>query len=164
MKRKAATLVLLLSTCSPCAAETAWDVLERFGLTGVWSASCNRPATQTNFREIYSKDSNGIARRGVDFGTGFPVGVTFVESAQIISPSKIKLRVRNADARWGKNNNVITDVVFMKEDDPETKEIFRIRGLNSITSDGRVIVKDGILMSLGKPSFWEYKCRNIPTS
>jgi hypothetical protein len=164
MIRKSAALIFLLSTYSPCAAETAWDVLERFGLTGVWSASCNRPATQTNFREIFSKDSNGNARRGVDFGTGFPVDVTFVESAQIISPSKIKLRVRNADERWGKFNNVITDVVWMKENDPETKEIFRIRGLDSVTSDGRVIVKDGILMSLGKPSFWVYKCRNIPTS
>ena len=40
----------------------------------------------------------------------------------------------------------------MKEVDAKTKEM-RIRGLSSKVSDGRVIVRDGILLSIRKPSF-----------
>jgi len=57
-------------------------------------------------------------------------------------------------------NNLTYDVVLTKEDDPQTREIFRIRFLESIRSDGKVIAKGGILIALGKPTFWEYKCRS----
>jgi hypothetical protein len=161
MTQTVAVFIFFLSTtCSAFAAETAWDVLERFGLTGVWSTTCDRPPTPTNFREIYSKDNDGRARREVDFGAGFPIAATFVDSAQIISPSMIKLIVRNADPTLGgKFNNLIIEVVWIKETYSQTNEI-RIRGFSSRSSDGKVIVQDGILMSLRKPSFWIYKCRS----
>lgn len=152
-------LVILLSTCRTSAADTAWDALERFGLTGVWSTTCDQPPTAKNFREIYSKDKDGQARRELDFGAGFPIAVTFVDRAEIVSPSTIKLVVRNADPSLGKFNILITEVVWMKESDSQTKDI-RIRGLSSKVSDGRVLVQDGILLSIGKPSFWKYKCRS----
>jgi hypothetical protein len=57
-------------------------------------------------------------------------------------------------------NNLTYDVVFTKEDDPKSNEIFRIRALESIRSDGKVIAKGGILVVLGKPTFWQYKCRS----
>ncbi|TWB89947.1 hypothetical protein FBZ93_11561 [Bradyrhizobium macuxiense] len=98
--------------------------------------------------------------REIDYGAGFPIRLTIVESAQLISPSKLKIRVRNADPNWGKTNNVIHEAVMIKESDPKTNEIVRIRVIESILSDGTVLVKDGILKSLGKPSFWSYKCRS----
>jgi hypothetical protein len=78
----------------------------------------------------------------------------------MISPSTLRLRIRNADPNWGPVNNLTYDVVLTKEDDPETKETFRIRFLQSIQSDGKVIAKDGILIQLGKPTYWVYKCRS----
>jgi hypothetical protein len=160
MTRAIATLMLLLSTYSASAAETAWDVLQRFGLTGVWAASCQHPSTQSNFFEIFSKDSNGLATRKVDRGAEIPIALSFVDSAQMISPSTLRMRIRNADRNWGQMNNLTYDVVFTKEDDPKSNEIFRIRALESIRSDGKVIAKGGILVVLGKPTFWLYKCRS----
>ena len=156
----ATVLMFFLSTSSAFAAETTWDVLQRFGLAGVWAASCKHPSTRTNFRTIFSKDASGLARRQVDRGAEIPVALSFVDSAQMISPSTLRILVRNADLNWGPANNLTYDVVLTKEDDQETKEIFRIRFLQSIQSDGKVIAKDGILIKLGKPTYWVYKCRS----
>jgi hypothetical protein len=52
------------------------------------------------------------------------------------------------------------EAVMIKESNPQTGEIVRIRFLESILSDGTVLVKDGILQSIGKPSYWNYKCRS----
>jgi hypothetical protein len=155
----AAALMFSFSISAAFAAETTWDVLQRFGLVGVWAASCKHPSTRTNFRTIFSKDAGGLARRLVDRGAEIPLALSFVDSAQLISPSTLRIRVRNADPNWGSANNLTYDVVLIKEDDQETKETFRIRFLQSIQSDGKVIAKDGILISLGKPTYWVYKCR-----
>jgi hypothetical protein len=160
MTRAIATLMLFLSTYPASAAETSWDVLQRFGLVGVWAASCQHPSTQTSFFEIFSKDSSGLARREVDRGAQIPIASSFVDSAQMISPSTLRMRVRNADRNWGKMNNLTYEVVFTKKDDPKSKDIFRIRALESIRSDGKVIAKGGILIVLGKPTFWQYNCRS----
>lgn len=159
MIKAAAHIFFLLMPCSAFCAEATWDVLMRFGLVGVWSTTCDQPPTPRNFREIYVKDDDGGAKRELDFGAGYPIAATFVDDAQITSPSTIRLIVRNADPALGKFNNLITEVVWMKEVDAKTKEM-RIRGLSSKVSDGRVIVRDGILLSIGKPSFWKYKCRS----
>src|SRR5260370_6983421 len=109
---------------------------------------------------MYSKENGGRARREGGCRAGFPIGAKFVDSAQIISPSMIKLIVRNADPTLGgKYNNLIIEVVWIKETYSQTNEI-RIRGFSSRSSDGKLIVQDGILMSHRKPSFWIYKCRS----
>ncbi len=162
MTRTAIALVATLTflQASTQAAESTWDVLERFGLAGVWSASCAKPATPKSFRTIFSKGTDGQAIREIDYGAGFPIRVTIVESAEIISPFKLKIRVRNADPNWGKTNNMTHEAVMIKESNPQTNEILRIRFIESILGTGTVLVQDGILKSLGKPSFWDYKCRS----
>jgi len=72
----------------------------------------------------------------------------------------LKIRVRNPDPNWGATNNLTHEAALIKEDDPQTKAIFRIRFLESIRSDGMVIVRNGILIARRKPSFWVYKCRD----
>jgi hypothetical protein len=117
-------------------------------------------AQPKTFRTIFSKGTEGLAIREIDYGAGFPIRLTLVESAQMISPLKLKIRVRNADPNWGKANNVIHEAVMIKESNPQTNEILRTRVIESILSDGTVLAKDGVLMSLEKPSFWNYKCRS----
>ncbi len=127
----------------------------------MWAAdACSHPSTRTNFREILSKDPTGLARREVDRGLTLPIAVSFVEAAQIVSPLTLKTRVRNEDPNWGPLNNLAYDIVMIKEVDPRTHEIRRLRYIESTVSDGRVIAKNGILLSLGKSTFWEYRCHN----
>ena len=152
----ALALAFVASTAS---AETPWEVLERFGLTGTWAASCDRASTRQNFFETFSRGPNGAARRDVDRGAEVPIAASFIESAEILSQTTLRFRIRNSDPNWGRLNNLTYDVVFIKEDDPRTKEPIRIRGLESAVSDGRIIAKGGMLLSIAKPTYWQYKCR-----
>jgi hypothetical protein len=55
---------------------------------------------------------------------------------------------------------VVHEAVMIKESNPQTNEIVRIRVIESVLDDGTILVKDGILLSTGKSSFWDYKCRS----
>jgi hypothetical protein len=153
-----ATLVCMV-TMNSASAETNWDTLRRFGLTGVWGYHCDNPATRTNYFETYADGPNGLARREVDRGIEIPTAVSFVEDAQIISPSTLKAKIRNADPNWGPLNNLSYDVILTKQEDPSTKQILRFRFLQAIRSDGKIMARDGIYFGLGRPTAWEYKCR-----
>jgi len=154
-----AALMFFLSTRAAFAAETAWDVLERFGLTGVWAANCGQPATVTRFHTMFSKDADRLARRKLDFGAK-SIYATFVDSAEMISPSMLKITVRNADPKFEKFNNKTFWTELIMENDPQTKKAFRIRYFQSIATEGKMAVKDGINLRFGKPSPWLYKCRS----
>jgi len=146
MTQTAAAFIFLLSTtCSAFAAESTWDVLERFGLTGIWSVACAAPTTVTNFRYIYSKDFNGRAVRELDFGVGQIVS-TVVESAELLSPSTLKIRIRSADPRFEHLNNLVLETVLMKAINSKTNEI-RIRFIEASDSAGQVLIKDGYIKS-----------------
>lgn len=157
-----AAFMLLASTGSAFATETAWDVLERFGLTGIWSVACDAPTTPSNFRYIYSKDSNGGVVRELDFGVK-QMTTSAVVSAELSSPSILKLRVRNTDPRFAHLNHLVQEIVLKKETNRKTDEI-RVRFIESSDSAGQVLIKGGLILSgaqgrVGKPTLWQYKCR-----
>jgi hypothetical protein len=164
MTQTVAVFIFFLSTtCSAFAAESTWDVLERFGLTGIWSVACAAPTTVTNFRYIYSKDSNGRALRELDFGVGQIVS-TIVESAELLSPSTLKIHIRSTNPRFEHLNNLVLETVLMKAINSKTNEM-RIRFIEASDSAGQVLIKDGYIKSgshtrVGKPTFWQYKCRS----
>ena len=67
------TVLLTMVSVSPVSADTSWETLRRFGLTGVWAYFCERPASQINYFETYAGGPNGLARREVDRGIDVPV-------------------------------------------------------------------------------------------
>jgi hypothetical protein len=107
---------------------------------------------------------NGLARRDVDRGVEIPIVISYVDIAETTLPNALRGRIRNADPNWGALNNLHYDFVLIKEDDPLTKETTRIRFVESVASDGRVIAKGGILLSVGKPTPWHYSCHSPATS
>jgi hypothetical protein len=68
-----AAILFFLSTCFASAAETAWDVIKHFGLSGVWSINCSQRAASKSFHTIFSKGPDGLAVREIDYGAGFPI-------------------------------------------------------------------------------------------
>ena len=162
----AAAFVLLLSTGSAFAADTAWDVLKSFGLTGVWSAACTAPTTGTNFRYIYSRDANGGAVRELDFGVN-RIYATAIESAELFPPSTLKLRIRNTDPKFQHLNHLVLEIVLIKEINSKTSDM-RVRFIESSDSAGQVFIKGGFVgqgaqTRVGKPTSWQYKCRGPMT-
>jgi len=162
----AAFLMLLVSAGPSFATETVWDVLEGFGLTGVWSVACAAPTTAANYRYIYSKAANGGATRELDFGVS-ELTSSVIESAELVSPSTLKIRVRNADPRFQHLNNLILETVLIKQIHSGTGEL-RVRFIEASDSAGHVFIKGGLVVGgaqarVGKPTFWQYKCRPTMT-
>jgi len=144
-------LAALLSLLSSAAfAETAWDVIGRFGWTGSWSLSCSELPSPTNAWLKFYRDANGVARRSLDRGNG-PELTIVIDSAQIITATTMAARLRNDDSSWGTNNGVYVDAILVKENG-------RIRAISSKKADGTEVIKDGIIISSGKPSPWTEKC------
>jgi hypothetical protein len=158
--RMSTLVVVAYIFATNCAsAETAWVALQRFGLTGVWAYFCDRPATRINYFETYAGGPDGLARREVDRGIEIPVALSLIDDVQMISPLMLKARIRNSDQNWGPLNNFSYEVILIKEEDPSTKEVLRMRFLKAIRSDGKILARDGNYFDNGKPTAWEYKCR-----
>jgi len=153
------TALVTMVSISCVSADTSWETLRRFGLTGVWAYFCDRAASRVNYFETYAGGPNGLTRREVDRGIDIPPAVSFVEDARIVPPSTLKAKIRNADSNWGPLNNLTYDVTLVKEDDPSTHEIARFRFLQAIRSDGKIMARDGLYFGSGKPTAWEHKCR-----
>jgi hypothetical protein len=155
MKRSRLTVItaFLLSLSSTAFAESAWDVLDRFGFVGPWAISCRETASPQSSWVTVFRDANGLVRRKFDRGPDRPTLMSALDSVQIITSTTIKLRIRNDDPNWGSTNGTITDVVMVKENS-------RVRTLESKGSDGKEYIKDGIVTSSGQPSPWLEKCGN----
>jgi hypothetical protein len=171
VRKRLLALAALLGSTHAIRAESVWEVIQRYGWTGRWSSDECRtsPKPPYHFREVFSQDAAGLARREVDYGPERGLLLSFVDEAQILSPMILKARVRNADPNWGKQNCLVADVVVLKEVDPQTQKITRYRGLSLVMSDGRTLIKDGIIdapgrVHHGKPSVWLYKCESAVSS
>jgi hypothetical protein len=146
-------------TTSAASAESSWDILRHFGLSGVFAYFCDRPATRVNYFETYASGTDQHATRVVDRGIEIPTALSFVEDVHLVSTSTLKARIRNVDPNWGPLNNLAYDVVLIKEEDPSTGEIVRFRFLQAVRNDGKIMAKNGFYGDTKQPTVWEYKCR-----
>jgi len=134
-------------------ADGTWDVMQGFGWTGTWSIICSDPPSAQNPRLRFYVDSDGVARRSLDRGADSPSLNVVIESARIITATTMGARVLNADPNWGAMNGTYADIVLVKENG-------RTRTLSSRGSDGVEYIKDGIVVSSGKPIPWLEQCQN----
>jgi hypothetical protein len=148
---KVISTVAVLLLPGAALAETTWEAYARFGLTGTWAASCSEPASTGNWKMTYMRGAGGEAVRQADRGPGVNSLMSSVDTAQIITANTLKTRIRNDDQNWGAMNGVAFDMILVKEDG-------RIRTIESKGTDGREYIKDGIVVSNGRPSGWLEKC------
>lgn len=141
----------LVLFAGPAAAETTWDVLQRMGRTGTWAANCWFGPSWRNHWVTAFRDADGTVRQKIDRGTDGPSLTSVVDSAQILTPSTLQIRVRHDDPNYGAQNGFFYDIV-------ETIENERRRTLQSKGSDGKDYIKDGIMVPSGQPSVWVSKC------
>ncbi len=151
---RVAVLAALLALLSNAAfAQTAWDAMQAFGLTGTWSLNCHAPASGSNYWMTYYRDASGVARRSLDRGDNGSKLMLAIDSAHLITSTTLAARMRNDDPGWGDSNGTSADVVIVQENG-------RLRTLNSMGSDGKQYVKDGIALLSGNPMPWLEKCGN----
>jgi hypothetical protein len=151
---RVAVLAALLALLSNAAfAQTAWDAMQAFGLTGTWSLNCQAPPGGSNFWMTYYLDANGVARRSLDRGDGGSKLMLAVDSAQVLTSTTLAASMRNDDPGWGASNGTVADLIIVKENG-------RVRTLDSKGSDGKQYVKDGVALLSGSPMPWLEKCGN----
>jgi hypothetical protein len=148
-----ATALLLLSGPAIASADSTWSAMVKIGMNGTWASSCSTPISAANSRQIYYRGSDGRVWRKYDRGPNDNSLNVTIDSAQVITPTTIRARMRNDDPNWGSQNGTVTDVVIEIANN-------RMRSLNSITPDGTQLIKDGVFVKGGTavPSF--EKCSN----
>ena len=134
-------------------AQTTWDAMQSFGLTGTWSLNCKQAAGPSNFWMTYYQDAGGVVRRSLDRGPDAPSLMLVVDSAHLITSTTMAARMRNDDPNWGDSNGTSSDLIIIKESG-------RVRTLDSKGSDGKQYVKDGVALLSGSPMPWLEKCGN----
>lgn len=147
------TALLLLSGSTFANAASPWSAMEKIGLNGTWAQSCRAPSSPHNVRVTFYRGADNRVWRKLDRGANaFSLNLA-VDSAQVITSTKIQARMRNADPNWGPQNGVVTDLVIEVANN-------RMRTLDSTTPDGAKIIKDGFVVSSGSPIPSFEKCSN----
>jgi hypothetical protein len=146
-----AVTVLLTLLPDLAFAQSAWDVLQRFGVTGTWAYPCSKPPSTTNWWTTYFENAAGVARRRADRGPDVPALMVTIDSAEILTSTTMAARFRNDDVNWGQNNGVIFDLIIVKEKG-------RIRTLSARSSTGQEFIKNGVVVSSNAPAPWLEKC------
>lgn len=150
--RFAALMALLLVLAGPAmAADPPWPALMKVGMAGTWAHSCSAAASPSNWFVTYAATGNGGARSMSNRGED--TRLTVVDSARLLSPTTVRLRLRYDDPKWGATNGFVYDVVI-------EVTARRSRALQSVRGDGTVMIKDGLFVSSGAPTPALEKCSN----
>jgi len=148
-----ATALLLLSGPAIAATDSPWSAVEKIGMNGTWAPSCSAPTSPANGRLTYYRAADGRPRRKYDRGPSAKNLYFTIDSAQVITPTTIRVRTRNDDPNWGAENGALADVVIEIANK-------RMHTLNSAKPDGTQLIKDGVFVRSGTavPAF--EKCSN----
>lgn len=134
-----ATALLLLSGPAIAATDSPWAAVVKIGMNGTWAPTCSAPTSPANGRLTYYRGADGRVWRKYDRGPNTASLNLAIDSAQVITPTTIRARMRNDDPNWGPQNGAVTDVVIEIANN-------RMHTINSVTSDGTQLIKDGILV------------------
>ena len=145
--------VLLLPISGAAFAKTPWEVFKDFGWVGIWAPSCHEAPSSENPWMTYSEGTKGSVRRTMNWGSDTRKLIVEIDQARIISSTTIKARFRNDDPDWGTTNGATTDVVTIKENG-------RLRAKESKGSDGKVYIKNSVVVSSGRRITWIEKCES----
>jgi hypothetical protein len=129
----------------PARADAVLDVIRTAGLLGTWAESCAAgPSRQNWFVTFYVTGTATVRRKGVR-GNDDPVLDGTVDSAERLTPTTVRMRLRNDDPNWGDANGAIYDAVV------------EIKGgtshaVSSVRGDGTQLIKEGRFVASGNPT------------
>ena len=144
-------VALCLLTGVPAKSESVLSVVSRARMLGTWAASCSAGASTTNWFVTWYAAGNGTARRRSLRGSGQPPLDGAIDSAELLSPTLMRVRMRNDDPNWGNFNGLVYDVLTDISGGHQ-------RTISSVASDGQVLIKDGKYVSSGNPSVVTERC------
>jgi hypothetical protein len=147
-------LIALLAFAAPLAlaaaarAQTPANMMAEIGMLGTWAADCRRPPGGNNPHVIFERGPDGVrAQYRVVFSGGNST-TRSVDNVRVLGNDKIAMRFTTLT---GESTGLAFDITMLKE--PR-----RYRVIGSIGSDGKVYIKDGIVVESGTANPWQNKC------
>jgi hypothetical protein len=140
-----ATVFGLVLLALPAHADATLDVIRAAGLLGTWAESCAAgPSLQNWFVTFYVTGNATVRRKGVR-GKDDAVLDGTVDSAERLTPTTVRMRLRNDDPNWGDANGAIYDAVIEIRDG-------KSHALSSVRGDGTQLIKEGKFVASGNPT------------
>ena len=145
-KRAAGTgaLLVLLAALLPARADSDSDRLIQAGMIGTWTFDCNAFPSQANPHITYAPSLRGSPTRTVLIGASGVLPAELVTQVESIADDRISL------AQTSRNGSTVRLILLVRGN--------RHRSLQSIDSDGRVLVKDGRFIKDGSETRWLTRC------
>ena len=145
----AMSLGLPLFASDAAHSQSAEQVAQEFGFVGHWAMQlCDRPASSENWRRRIVV-SGGEVSWTEDCGNncGFSVPIKYVvQSIERVGAERISMRVRRIDQAG------TYDFIMRMADG-------RLRTMSNQAVDGKILVRDGIIVSNGAPTPQFTKCQ-----
>ncbi|UYN96200.1 MAG: hypothetical protein KIT25_04425 [Enhydrobacter sp.] len=134
-------------------AESIAVVLRSYGVLGTWAMNCAERPSELNWHGTYYVLPDGRARLGLDRGGDQPPLEDAVDSAERLTTTTLRIRLRNDHPNYGTSAVAHIDIVA---------EVSRgrFRTLSSVTSSGVQYIKEGRLTESGTPSPTMRRCGN----
>jgi hypothetical protein len=140
-----ATVLGLLLVALPAHADAVLDVIRTAGLLGTWAESCAAgPSRQNWFVTFYATGNATVRRKGVR-GSDDPVLDGTVDSAERVTSTTVRMRLRNDDPNWGDANGAIYDAVVEIKGGTSQAQ-------SSVRGDGTQLIKEGKFVASGNPT------------
>ena len=150
MRHAAAALTLCLSLAPFSAphAQSPANMLAELGVLGTWAADCRRPPGGNNPHVVFERSAGAS---GAQYRVIFaPDNSTTrsVDNVRVLGADTIAMRFTTMT---GASTGLAFDVTMLKE--PR-----RYKVIASVGSDGKVYIKDGIVVASGAANPWQNKC------
>ncbi len=140
--------LLCLAPASVPHAQSPANMLAELGVLGTWAADCRRPPASNNPHIVFEHGTGGS---GAQYRVIFaPDNSTTrsVDNVRVLGEGTIAMRFTTVT---GASTGLAFDITMLKE--PR-----RYKVIGSVGSDGKVYIKDGIVVANGRPNPWQNKC------
>jgi hypothetical protein len=128
---------------APAAADSARDVLEQHGLLGAFAVDCRRPVSPQNHYTYFRALRDGRVQIDLMVGPQQRQYAYVIDRAEARGPNELAISMVNPTLRL--------DLVYRVENG-------RLRTMQSVREDGRVIVSGGVLAANQQPTPWLNRC------
>lgn len=144
----AAALAALVALAPDAHAQGPGNMLAELGVLGRWAANCARPAASGNPHIVFERSAGGPgAQYRVIFAPNNAI-MRSVENVRVLGEGTIAMRFATLT---GGSAGLAFDITMLKEP-------ARYKVIGSVGSDGKVYIKDGIVVANGQPNPWQNKC------
>ena len=142
------TALACLAPAAAPHAQSPGNTLAELGILGRWAADCSRPPGGNNPHVVFERSTSGSgAQYRVIFAPNNATARS-VDNVRVLGEGTIAMRFTTLT---GESTGLAFDITMLKEP-------ARYKVIGSVGSDGKVYIKDGIVVASGAANPWQNKC------